>query len=308
MGKAVLQISEEQYTRFLSLIRAAGDTDTPLIPGTPSERFAPLVFPPHRPFKSGEIKAVILDVYGTLFSSAAGEVGAAMGSDTGNLEHLARSCCGISGHELRDEFKKRVQREHERRYSETPYPEVRVQELWADFPPAGSGEAVLEFALLYELAVNPAKPMPHLVSVLETLRMSALPLGIVSNAQFFTPLLFQAFSGKNVSELGFQKDLIAWSCDYRLAKPCPDLFAPVLHALKMRGIKASEAVYVGNDMLNDVSAAQNCGMKTCLFAGDSLSLRERAGNPLCDTVLPDAVLMTLQDLPSLLELSKNADR
>jgi putative hydrolase of the HAD superfamily len=84
------------------------------------------------------------------------------------------------------------------------------------------------------------------------------------------------------------------------AKPSTYLFEKVLKRLERMGIPAEETLYVGNDMLNDIYAAQQLGLLTVLFAGDKRSLRLRRDVPQCAGVHPDAVITDLSQLLNLL--------
>ena len=57
-----------------------------------------------------------------------------------------------------------------------------------------------------------------------------------------------------------------------------------------------DAIYVGNDMLNDVWAASQAGMQTAWFAGDARSCRRREDDPRCRSLRPDVVLTSLMQL------------
>ena len=122
-------------------------------------------------------------------------------------------------------------------------------------------------------------------------------LGIVSNAQFYTPLLFSALVGKSLPKLGLPDATSVWSYRMRAAKPSTCLFEEALSRL---GLPAQSVVYVGNDCLNDVWTARECGLRTVLFAGDRRSLRRRATDPRCQNLVPDAVITELAQLPALL--------
>jgi putative hydrolase of the HAD superfamily len=251
---------------------------------------------------------VIFDIYGTLFISAAGDIGsaskaspAAAGPSSQSLETLAGEH-GCSGAELRDYFRAAVLERHEARRNETAYPELRVEELWTQFLLGRSGQedGAQELALRYELAVNPAYPMPAAAETLALLRNRGIILGLVSNAQFFTPLLFEAFFGAPPETLGFDHGLLTYSFELGEAKPSPALFAPAKKRLETLGLGPENALYVGNDMLNDIAAAARTGFKTALFAGDRRSLRLREGDPRVGGILPDRVLRGLGDLSGLI--------
>ena len=70
--------------------------------------------------------------------------------------------------------------------------------------------------------------------------------------------------------------------------------------LAERGIGSDEVLYVGNDMLNDMTPASRVGFRTALFAGDARSLRMREGDPRVAGVAPDLVLSSLAELPRCL--------
>jgi putative hydrolase of the HAD superfamily len=262
------------------------------------------------------IKTVIFDIYGTLFSSAAGDIGVhtsyAQGKAQDNLDALALTLPGgLTREELKDYFRQSVMKIHLEKYANTPYPEVRVEEIWAAFlaeHPIEGGEetdpypAAAELALRYELAVNPVYPMEGARETLETLRNRGFRLGLISNAQFFTPLLFDAFFGASPEQLGFDPELLIYSYELGEAKPSPSLFAPALRRLTGLGQGAETCLDVGNDMLNDIFAASESGFKTLLFAGDRRSLRLREGSKLIaqHAARPTGVIRRLADIPDIL--------
>ena len=158
-------------------------------------------------------------------------------------------------------------------------------------------ETAGRFAAAYEAAVNPVSPMPAAEELLRAVAASPSPpvLGLVSNAQFFTPLLFDAFFGKPLRELGFDRELCVFSFLFREAKPSVRLFLRAGEVLAGRGIRTDETVFVGNDMLNDLYPARAAGFRTCLFAGDLRSLRLRNDDPRCGFD-PDLVITGLMEL------------
>ncbi|WP_157784234.1 HAD family hydrolase [Treponema primitia] len=261
------------------------------------------------------IHTVIFDVYGTLFTSAAGDIASSGGTGAvsdraagrsvpgdGRLEVLAGEF-GCTGQELREHFHREVLRLHRELGEKTDYPELRVEEIWAEFLNR-YGEtptmSVQELALRYELAVNPAYPMPGARDIIGTLKHRGIRLGLISNAQFFTPLLFEAFFNAPPKDLGFDPELLIYSFELGEAKPSPNLFSPAVLRLKSLGLEPENALYIGNDMLNDISAAARAGFKTALFAGDYRSLRLREGDSRVKGVRPDRVIRNLKDLSALL--------
>jgi putative hydrolase of the HAD superfamily len=253
------------------------------------------------------IRGVLFDVYGTLFTSAAGDISLRDAACREGPDALAREyTADLTGKDLEAYFRREVQRLHGE--ARCPYPEVRVEEIWARFlmnTPAPGGQTggdrdPKELALRYELAVNPVFPMPGAGETLEALRERGLILGIISNAQFFTPLLFEAFFGASPEDLGFDPGLLIYSYELGEAKPSPALFTPACQRLASLGIDPETCLYVGNDMLNDISGAAAGGFKTILFAGDGRSLRLRRDMRLPGEVRPGGIIRRLADLTSLL--------
>jgi putative hydrolase of the HAD superfamily len=286
----------------IRLIRAVSAPPPPLPPPDLPAALEALA-PPGAPPIPG-IRAAIFDVYGTLFISAAGEIGASAESPAAPRERL-ETLAGeyhCSPADLRDYFRAAVLERHAARRGETAYPELRVEELWERFLARRGGprDRARELALRYELAVNPAWPMPAAAETLARLRDRGLILGLISNAQFFTPLLFEAFFGAPPEALGFDSGLLAYSFELGEAKPSPKLFAPAARRLAALGLKPENALYVGNDMLNDIFAAVRAGFRTALFAGDRRSLRLREGDPRTQGLMPDRVARRLEDLDDLI--------
>ena len=83
------------------------------------------------------------------------------------------------------------------------------------------------------------------------------------------------------------------------AKPSPRIFDAARRRLSAMGIQPRHALFVGNDMRNDVLPAHRAGFKTALFAGDKRSLRRRKNDPDCRNAAPDLVLTDFNQLISM---------
>jgi putative hydrolase of the HAD superfamily len=139
--------------------------------------------------------------------------------------------------------------------------------------------------------------MPGSLETIGTLKEQGMVLGIVSNAQFYTPLLFSVLFNHSIDETGFDPDCCIWSYRERKAKPSPHLFPKLGQSLMDKhGIGLGECIYVGNDMLNDVYCAKTAGCRAVLFAGDKRSLRLREKDERCLAIRPDAVITSLTQL------------
>jgi putative hydrolase of the HAD superfamily len=268
------------------------------------------------------IKAVLFDIYGTLFISGSGDVGTAAASNTAEAlsQALAVSAfqgdldqAGLVGIDL---LKKEIQSWHDQaKANGIDYPEVEIIQVWQRVlkrlcntetitTTSADLDQIKWLALAYECRVNPVAPMPHADEVIQKLHAQGLKLGIVSNAQFYTPLLFSAFFNKTIEQCGFDPSLCSFSYRQLRAKPSLDLFPPLITKLQQKhNITPAETLYVGNDMLNDIWTAKQAGCKTALFAGDQRSLRLRNQDDRCKNLSPDAVITNLPQLLKILPQS-----
>lgn len=264
------------------------------------------------------IRAVMFDVYGTLVISGSGDVGT-VAAAPGEAFSQACQAVGLHTQVTGDEGAGRlvatIKQVHEQaRRGGTEYPEVDIIAVWRqtieDLRKRGWLDAETEevdferLAIEYEVRANPVWKMPELESCLERLTRAELRLGIVSNAQFFTPLLFPALLQKPLPELGFCVNLCFYSYQHGHAKPDTFLYKKAKQSLERLGISTGEVLYVGNDMLNDVLPARTVGFKTALFAGDQRSLRLRTDDNRVAGVEPDIVITQLDQLFDALTVNR----
>ena len=250
------------------------------------------------------VKAILFDIYGTLFISASGDIGRLADSrDSRNaLSALVSDYkLEISAKNLLQQYRDAIEKEHKRlREQGNPFPEVQSDEIWRHILGMDHPSAAQAFALSFELIINPVYPMPNLAFMLERLKEAGIKPGIVSNAQFYTPLLFAYFSGDRPENLGFDPDLLFYSYRVGQAKPSPLMFGKAREKLAEYGISPESVLFVGNDMQNDIFPARTQGFQTALFAGDRRSLRLRRDIPECRGIDPDMVITDLSQLPAMI--------
>ena len=262
---------------------------------------------PVLPVQKG-IKACIFDIYGTLFMSGCGDISLVEGTNRDQIlkEVLHTHQLSTQTTNLSDRFYNCIHKQQEIRRSDgIDYPEVEIRDVWKFFLKeiaiTNVGEEIIEhMAIDYECRVNPIWPMPSLQKTLETLRKKGILLGIVSNAQFFTPHLFETFTGKTVLVNGFENDLCIYSYRLRIGKPSLRIYQPLIEALEKRDIRPNEALFIGNDLRNDVWPAQEIGMRGVLFAGDKRSLRLRKDDPRATKQSADAIITDLEQIQELI--------
>ncbi len=87
------------------------------------------------------------------------------------------------------------------RTEDKPYPEIDISQIWEDIIKAHQNQLIVEdplcikcFVFVFEVLSNRIYPMPGMKELIDRLASLKYPLGIVSNAQFYTPVILKLFS------------------------------------------------------------------------------------------------------------------
>ncbi|MDX8339474.1 HAD hydrolase-like protein [Draconibacterium sp. IB214405] len=285
-----------------------------------SEKLQPIptTFCPNLKTDSKEkIKAVIFDIYGTLLISSSGDIDqaslnkdnmrAAMEAGGFDFTSCKEDTCSF----LLDQLQLQVKKQHEELKTKGhPFPDVDIFKVWSDMFEAAEKEGLLKLSgneswtdtiMVFELLSNRVYPMPGMKEVLLEIKKMGIPIGIVSNAQFYTPIIMNYFlTGEFKTDQHidlFEEDLAVYSYKELRAKPDTALFDKFIPALINKyDTEPSETIFVGNDMLKDVYTATKAGVRTVLFAGDERSLRLREDDPRVKGMFPDFIINDLQQL------------
>ncbi|MBN2290337.1 MAG: HAD hydrolase-like protein, partial [Candidatus Glassbacteria bacterium] len=218
---------------------------------------------------------------------------------------------------LRDRYLAGIEQVHRRKKAAGfPSPEVRIEEIWSGiiseletlgYNSAGRRRSLLPWtvALYYEIAFQQAVLYRGAAEALLRLKEMGIRQGIVSNAQFYTPVLLKIFLGEATGGRAglqdiFEESLTSFSYRVGRAKPDPLIFSGVLSELDRLGVAREEAVYVGNDMLNDIRTAGSLGLSTVLFAGDGDSLLLHDDGRSSPDLRTDAVATAHHQIPFML--------
>lgn len=266
------------------------------------------------------IKAVIFDIYGTLLISSSGDI------DHASLHAGHMKTALISGGFLNvndqnsafllDQLPKQIKiQQNELKGKGHPIPEINAFTVWRamlneaqkqKIIQLNGNESLADAIFVFEILSNKVYPMPGMKEVLNKLKEKNIPLGIVSNAQFYTPILMNYFlSGKFSKKQSidyFDEDITVFSFRELRAKPDVKLFHNLIPKLKEKhGVNPEEAVFVGNDMLNDTYTAQKAGLQTILFAGDERSLRLRENDERVKGLFPDFIITELLQILNIVK-------
>ncbi len=270
------------------------------------------------------IKAVIFDVYGTLvnywregfsdekqrqtllleaFRKTADFFGFAEFLDNMNPDDFPEKT-------LNDLYHGLITLNHEKSLKKgTTFPEVRIEEVWQviimmlerhgyDMAKPGLGgkkDLAKCVAYYYNSQALGGALYNGVVPALMALQQKNIKLGILSNAQFYTPIDLTLFiRDQSLHTLDdytqlFCDDLIFFSYEYGVAKPNQILFRALFDALYELHILPSQTVFVGNDLSLDIKPAAEIGMATAFFTGDTHSafMHDLGGKIVPDIVFDD---------------------
>jgi putative hydrolase of the HAD superfamily len=252
------------------------------------------------------VRAVICDVYGTMINYWRPE----FGNKEGRTNALLKSFNAIAQRfgmlqilkslnpdespekTLSDFYNGLIALKHEQALKKgTVYPEVKIEEIWSlillilkkhgykssDFCSFPDNDVARYIAYTYNFISLGREFYPGVVTALEKLTEQNISLGMVSNAQFYTPidltLLIREQSNQKIDDYLelFDDNLTFFSYEYGVAKPNQLLIRKLFDALYEFNILPSETVFVGNDLSIDIKPAIEAGMKTALFIGDKES-------------------------------------
>ena len=297
-------ISETEASRLAARIRRLSK---PLRPGRRD------ITPKLQPLPG--IRSVLFSVYGTLLISenrndwacrppgAAAAFGAALRA--AGFRKIAPKLAAGGPARLSGQIRRHIRflQQHG-----VKYPEVDLVGIWRALLTDGLEKGLLagslslttlhRAAVEYECRLHPAWPMPHVEETLDALRAHRLKIGLVSNAQFFTPLQIQGLFGKSLGSLGIPPHRCVWSYDMGIAKPSPALVQrALLHLRHQYGILAEATLVVGCDPANDLKPARDLGCRTAFFMGSTQCLASRK-KPASNGFQPDLVLTDLAQLPA----------
>jgi Predicted hydrolase (HAD superfamily) len=196
---------------------------------------------------------------------------------------------------------------------EIEFPEIKIEDVWTAillmlkrhgyaFTQKDLGsETQLAQCMAYYYNFNAFNRglYPGVSDALRALKKKNMRCGIVSNAQFYTPMDLTLFlrdqTDDAIVDQGelFDPDLVFYSFEYSVAKPSTVLFRKLFDALYEYQVLPSQTVFVGNDLAADIKPAKEAGMKTALFTGDDQSAFTHG---LEQSIIPDISFTTWDNL------------
>jgi len=237
-------------------------------------------------------RAILFDVYGTLLVRSGRRSRGVLSVPGMTTSVITRHGLASTAPEIASALKQAIAEEHAaQRTRGVRHPEVRIECIWERLFPRREEEEYRLLAAAWETAERPVLPARGCRRLLGRLRRMELALGIVSNAQSYTPLVFAAMLGGRPEDIGFSRELCIYSFEHGIAKPAGDLFQLAAERLAGMGIAKEQAVMVGNDPVADIAPAARCGFMTVHVLGGSGGGVESGA---------DATIGRLADLDALL--------
>jgi putative hydrolase of the HAD superfamily len=143
--------------------------------------------------------------------------------------------------------------------------------------------------VFYGVLLEDRRLVDGAVELLSSIKERGLSVGLISDVAWGLP---SEFPMRDIKFFGMDPyfDDFVFSTDVGLRKPHPKMFKIALSNL---GVDASEAMYIGNSLAQDIKGAKGVGIKAVLKCS--------AYCPQAEGVVPDHTVKTLDEIEGLIE-------
>tara|TARA_R110002095_G_scaffold127999_5_gene110937 strand:- start:3 stop:959 length:957 start_codon:yes stop_codon:yes gene_type:complete len=163
----------------------------------------------------------------------------------------------------------------------------------------------VKVAYFFHSSLQGLQPMPAALPTLNHLAEQGKKVALLADAQPFT--LVQVLRGLSLqgtlpplSEL-FTQECFCLSYREGVRKPSASLYETLIDRFGQWGIPPQEILHVGTRIQDDLAIARQFGMKTALFAGDSLSMQASKDEVRDPGKKPDRLITHLAQLAEILD-------
>ncbi len=163
----------------------------------------------------------------------------------------------------------------------------------------------VKVAYFFHSSLQGLKAMPEALLTLRQLRKRGKKVALFADAQPFT--MVQVLRGlASQGTLPPLSDLFTQECfclSYReeVRKPSISLYEKILDRFEQLDISPQNILHVGTRIQDDLAMAKRFGMKTVLFAGDSLSIQASKAEVRNPDLKPDRLITQLSQLTEILD-------
>lgn len=166
-------------------------------------------------------------------------------------------------------------------------------------------EFSVKVAYFFHSSLQGIKAMPEALVALRQLAAQGKKAALFADAQPFT--LVQVLRGLTsqgtlppLSDL-FIQDCFCLSYLEGVRKPSISLYEKLIYRFEQIDISPQEILHIGTRIHDDLAMAKRFGMKTVLFAGDSLSMQASKAEVRNPDLKPDRLITNLNQLTEILD-------
>ncbi|WP_339728548.1 HAD family hydrolase [uncultured Gimesia sp.] len=163
----------------------------------------------------------------------------------------------------------------------------------------------LKVAYFFHASLQGQQPMPQALATLCQLSARSKKVALFADAQPFTLVhVLRGLSSQGtlppLSEL-FTQECFCFSYREGVRKPSASLYEKLIERFEQLNISPQEILHVGTRIHDDLAVAKRFGIKTVLFAGDSLSMQASKEEVRDPDLKPDRLITNLSQLAEILD-------
>jgi putative hydrolase of the HAD superfamily len=237
------------------------------------------------------MKAVLFDLGHTLIDYYCDWKGPEERGVSGIYDIVWESAPRVDREEFTAYLGQRLQRSRSMKYDQ--YVEVPLAELLAEclerYGCLDEDNLQRSLEVFYGVLLEDRQLVSGAVELLASIKERGLGVGLISDVAWGLP---SEFPMRDIKHFGLDAyfDDYVFSTDVGLRKPHPKMFKIALSNL---GVEASEAMYVGNSLAQDIKGAKGVGIRAVLKCS--------AFCPQAEGVVPDHTVQTLSEVEGLIE-------
>jgi FMN phosphatase YigB (HAD superfamily) len=165
-------------------------------------------------------------------------------------------------------------------------------------------EMAIKVAYFYSRCLQGVAAQADAADTVDWIRQSNLWQGIIADGQTFTELhLYRSLVEQNPAVLAdhcIPPNNRVFSYQLRSKKPSDKLYKEMVKKLQAFGISPEETLHVSNDLSNDLLVAKKHGFLTCLYTGDSQSLKAKPAEVADPNNRPTVMVTQLTQIVEML--------
>jgi len=168
------------------------------------------------------------------------------------------------------------------------------------------GDFAEKVAYFFHANLQGVAATDNVVEILRQVSQGGMRQGIIDDGQSFTPAqllraLQQQSPVHSLSEF-ISPTALAISSDVQVRKPSPSLFAAGFTPLIRTGIEPQSILYVSHRVDEDLAVARQSGVRTALYAADTVCCQVTPAQLRDPETKPDRLLTDLRQIRQILDI------